>query len=80
MRGQLVIIDDTSLTPADFPAQLKAQANARRFPLQHEEDFEAKSSVTAASSVADCTVWEIGGNTYIATLMQGCGLSVFQLQ
>ncbi len=80
VRGQLVIIDDTSLTPADFPAQLKAQANARRFPLQHEEDFEAKSSVTAASSVADCTVWEIGGNTYIATLMQGCGLSVFQLQ
>ena len=80
VRGQLVIIDDASLTPADFPAQLKAQANARRFPLQHEEDFEAKSSVTAASSVADCTVWEIGGNTYIATLMQGCGLSVFQLQ
>ncbi len=80
VRGKLVIMDDASQTPAGFPAQLKAQANVREFPLQHESDFEAKSSVTAASSVADCTVWEIGGNTYIATLMQGCGLSVFQLQ
>ena len=63
-----------------FPAQLKARSNVREFPIQHEEDFEAKSAVTAASSVADCTVWEISGNTYIAVLVQGCGLSVFQLQ
>lgn len=80
VRGKLVIIDDNSETPADFPAQLAAQTNARLFPLQHEDDFEAKSCVTAASSVADCTVWEIGGNMYVAALMQGCGLSVFQLQ
>lgn len=80
VRGRLVIIDDASLTPSDFPAQLKAQAHARLFPLQHAEDPEAKSSVTAASSVADCTVWEVGGNTYVAALVQGCGLSVFQLQ
>jgi len=80
VRGRLVIMDDDSATPADFPAQLKARSNVREFPIQHEEDFEAKSAVTAASSVADCTVWEISGNTYIAVLVQGCGLSVFQLQ
>ena len=78
--GKLVIIDDEGTVPSDFPAQLKAQTNRREFPIQHADDFEAKSSVTAAASVGDCTVCEISGNTYVAVLMQGCGLSVFELQ
>lgn len=80
VSGRLVIIDDEGAAPADFPAQLRAQANRREFPIQHPDDFDAKSVVAAASSVGDCTVCEINGNTYIAVLMQGCGLSVFSLQ
>ena len=78
--GRLVIIDDAAATPDQFAAQLQAQAGLREFPIQHPVDFSAKSSVTASSSVGDCTLCEVNGNTYIAVLMQGCGLSLFQLQ
>lgn len=80
VRGKLIIIDDASENPADFPTQLKNQTNRREFPIQHESDPEAKSSVTAASSVGDCAVMDINGNTYVAVLMQGCGVSLFSLQ
>ena len=78
--GRLVIIEDTSKTPSDFPATLKAQQGRMEFPLQHASDFEAKSSVTSTSSVTDCTIRIVNGNTYIATLLNGGGLSLFQLQ
>ena len=78
--GRLVIIDDKSATPADFPAQLQAQANRREFPIQHHESFTVPSSLTAGSSLGDCAFCEVNGNTYLAVLMQGCGLSLFQLQ
>lgn len=79
-KGRLVVIDDNSRIPGDFPAQLKARANLREFPIQHPDSFDEKASLTAASSVGDCAVWDISGNTYIAVLMQGCGLSLFSLQ
>ena len=77
--GSLVVIDDESEKPADFPAQLAARTNARIFPIQGETE-DAVSAVAATSSVGDCTVRTIGSSTYIAVLMQGCGLSLFQLQ
>lgn len=80
LGGRLVIVDDHSATPADFPAQLQAQGGRREFPIQHHEDFSAQSGVPAGSSVGDCAFCEVNGNTYIAVLMQGCGLSLFQLQ
>ncbi len=93
VRGKLVVINDTAGTPAGFPDVLKwygdncAPAEGeelpegiRYFPIQHPDDFEAKSSITASHSVGDCTVRYISGSTYIAVLMQGCGLSLFQLQ
>ena len=80
VRGRLVIIDDASASPAEFPEQLKAQTNRRDFPIQHESDFDEKSSTTASVSVGDCTVRYINGSTYVAVLMQGCGVSLFQLQ
>ena len=79
-QGRLVIIDDDAAQPSDFPAQLKAQTNRREFPIQDELDFDAKSSVTAASSVGDCALVDVNGNTYIAVLMQGCGVSLFSLK
>ena len=78
--GRFVIIDDEATAPAQFPAQLQAQTNRREFPIQHPSDFDAKSGVTASASVGDCALCEVNGNTYIAVLMQGCGLSLFQLQ
>lgn len=80
VRGRLVVIDDEAGTAAGLTSQLKSQTNLREFPLQHADDFEAKSSITASHSVGDCIVFENKGNTYIAVLMQGCGLSLFQLQ
>ena len=93
VRGKLVIMDDKSAGPAQFPDQLdwfaenmapaegeELAEGLRYFPIQDAEDFEAKSSVTAGHSVGDCTVRYINGSTYIAVLMQGCGLSLFQLQ
>ena len=78
--GRLVIVKDEGTNPADFPAQLKAQAGRLEYPIQNAESFEVESSVSASSSLGDCTVCEVDGNTYIAVLMQGGGLSVFQLQ
>lgn len=93
VRGKLVIMDDKSESPAQFPDQLdwfvenKTPADGedlaeglRYFPIQDAEDFEAKSTITAGHSVGDCTVRYIDGSTYVAVLMQGCGLSLFQLQ
>ena len=93
VRGKLVIMDNKAESPAQFPDQLDWFAENRTpgegedlaeglryFPIQDPEDFEAKSSITASHSVGDCTVRYIGGSTYIAVLMQGCGLSLFQLQ
>lgn len=93
VRGKLVVIDDKSESPAEFPDQLKwylenrnpgegedLPEGIRMFPIQDAEDFEAKSSITAGHSVGDCTVRYINGSTYIAVLMQGCGLSLFQIQ
>ena len=79
-RGRLVIIDDTAKDPSAFVETLQAQEGYREFPIQHEEDFEAKSAVAAASSVGDCIVKDVNGVTYVAVLVQGCGLSLFQLQ
>ena len=79
-KGRLIIIDDESKSPAQFVDQLQAQAGYREFPIQHEEDFEAKSAVPAASTVGDCVVKDVNGVTYVAVLVQGCGLSLFQLQ
>ena len=78
--GRLVIIDDAATAPDQFPAQLQAQTNRREFPIQHPTDFSASSGVTASASVGDCAFCEVNGNTYIAVLIQGCGLSLFQLQ
>lgn len=78
--GRLVIIDDAATAPAQFPDQLQAQTNRREFPVQHPTDFKAQSGVPASSSVGDCAFCEVNGNTYIAVLIQGCGLSLFQLQ
>ena len=78
--GRLVIIEDDQAAPADFPSRLRAAAGALEFPIQHTDNFEEKSAVTAGSSVGDCCVWTADGNTCIAVLMQGCGLSLFQLQ
>lgn len=79
-QARLVIIDDESRSPSDFVAQLQAQAGYREFPLQSEEDFEAKSAVPAGSTVGDCVVKDVNGVTYVAALLQGGGLSLFQLQ
>lgn len=78
--GRLVIIDDGSDSPSQFPSQLQVQANKREFPIQHPEDFSAKSSLYSASSVGDCAFCEVNSNSYLVVLMQGCGLSLFQLQ
>lgn len=93
VRGKLVVMDNKAETPAQFPAQLdwfaehrtpkkdeELAEGLRYYPIQDAEDFEAKSSKIASNSVGDCTVREINGSTYIAVLMQGCGLSLFQLQ
>ena len=93
VRGKLVIMDNKAESPAQFPDQLdwfvenKTPADGedlaeglRYFPIQDAEDFEAKSTITAGHSVGDCTVRYIDGSTYVAVLMQGCGLSLFQLQ
>ena len=79
-RGRLVILEDDPTHPAEFPNRLKTAAGALEFPIQHPDDFEEKAALTATHSVGDCCVREIDGNTYIAVLMQGCGLSLFQLQ
>ena len=79
-QGRLIICNDTTASPSEFPFTLKAQPGLREFPIQHPDSFEAKSGLGAASSVGDCAVWDTSGNTYIAVLMQGCGLSLFQLQ
>lgn len=93
VRGKLVIMDNKAESPAQFPDQLDWFAENRTpgegedlaeglryFPIQDAEDFEAKSTITASHSVGDCTVRYIDGSTYVAVLMQGCGLSLFQLQ
>lgn len=79
-QGRLVILNDDTTVPANFAQALIAQTEKREFPIQDESDFSAKSSVPAASTVGDCTVREINGTTYIAAIIQGCGLSLFQLQ
>ena len=79
-KGRLVIIEDNPALPAEFPNRLKIAAGALEFPIQHPDSFEEKSALTASHSVGDCCIREIDGNTYIAVLMQGCGLSLFQLQ
>ena len=83
VRGKLVILDNKAQAPSELPAQLQWEEETegvRLFPIQDPEDFEAKSTITASHSVGDCTVRYIDGSTYIAVLMQGCGLSLFQLQ
>ena len=79
-KGRLIIIEDTCKQPADFPSVLKAGENLLEFPLQDAADFEVAATVPASSSVGDCTVHTVNGNTYIATLLNGGGLSLFQLQ
>ena len=78
--GRLVIIDDDSSKPAEFATRLKDQIGLREFPIQHESDFEAESAVASGDSIGDCCVRYINGSTYVAVLVQGCGLSLFQLQ
>ena len=83
VRGKLVILDNKAQVPSELPAQLQwdeETEGVRLFPIQDPEDFEAKSQITASHSVGDCTVRYIDGNTYVAVMMQGCGLSLFQLQ
>ena len=45
-----------------------------------ESDFEAESALASGDSIGDCCVRYINGSTYVAVLVQGCGLSLFQLQ
>ena len=78
--GRLIIIEDKGASPSDFPAQLKAQAGRLEFPIQNADSFDTPASVKAESSLGDCTAWEVDGNLYIAALLQGGGLSLFQLQ
>ena len=77
--GKLVIIQDDSAAPADFPTQLLTPSKMWTFPLQGDEESSI-SAIKAVSSVGDCAVREIGDNTYVATLLQGGGLCLFMLQ
>ena len=80
VTGRLVIIDDASTSPGQFPAQLLEQAGRKEYPIQHPDDFTVPSSVPAAASVGDCAFCEVNSNSYLVVLMQGGGLSLFQLQ
>ena len=79
-QGRLVVFEDNATVPSEFTDQLEAQDGYLAKPVQHQIDFNAESAVANSGMLGDCCVREINGSTFVAVLIQGCGLSMFQLQ
>ena len=73
-NGSLNIIEDKG-TADTFKSSLEAHNKHFTAPV-----LDTASSTPAGSSVCDCDIVEVSGNTYAAVLLDNCGLEYFQIK
>ena len=78
-KGAVKVIADPVGTPDGFLGALQANDVVFEAPMQDAMDATVLSACPATHSTGDCVVREIGGETYMAVMIQNVGISVFKL-
>lgn len=78
-QGSVKVISDFNGTPEGFMSVLQKNEVVFEAPVQDAMDATVLSPCPATHSTGDCVVREIGGETYMAVMIQNVGLSLFKM-
>lgn len=78
-QGSVKVISDFNGTADGFMSVLQKNEVVFEAPVQDGMDASVLSPCPATHSTGDCVVREIGGETYMAVMIQNVGISVFKM-
>ena len=78
-QGAVKVISDFNGTADGFMSVLQKNEVIFEAPVQDGMDATVVSPCPATHSTGDCVVREIGGETYMAVMIQNVGISVFKM-